>query len=188
MTSTSDIFKNNVEKCANFFGNQKDDPLDDIRKNFYYHMHFVGKYFHLIRAQYKNDRNNYNMYKEIMNLAKYWKLIADNYLAIILYKSENINYEPLIRGISGYYNCLNMGYIPSLMDQIKNNSKEYILEDSEEYFLDLFDWNNGGGFGLFEYTTSLMSIMILEKEILKPNESIKVLRYENIPQYGDLKL
>ena len=181
-----------IDECFHFLGCEKTDSLEEIRKKFYYKMDYIQKYILIIRRQHM-DENNRKKEKEssweTKKLIKYWKLLADSYLAIILVKTQEKNYEILLKSLCIYFKMQYSGtmcFEPLLEEQLKVNHKE-CYDDVEEYLGDLLYFNQCGGCTTYEYTPSLTSIILFENEILKDQEKVKVLRYSKSPQYEDLK-
>lgn len=176
-----------IEDCFNFLGCNKFDTLEDIRGIFYGKLHFFMHQYSNIINYYQNislNDNKIELEYELQENALYHRLVADCYLVILLYKTKNDSYIYIIQGISAFFvsNLWQKNKIyPILDDVIKDNYKEIYLYPSVKYFEDLY-YNNKFGTkeGLYKYTSSLMSIILLEKDIIKPNETVKVLTINNL--------
>ncbi|MBE6149580.1 MAG: hypothetical protein E7170_02520 [Firmicutes bacterium] len=183
--SVADIFiKGDIKTCYDFFNSKIDDSIEVIREKFYYMLMYMELYKGVIHRYYPTLEDPRMMY-DIVQLNKYWRVIADNYLAIILHKKGNDFYKPIIDGIL-FYNSRHK--CPTLNENIQKNSIEHIFKSFDDYFLDLFDINQGGRCGVFDYTSSLSTILLYEKELIGQNKEIKVLRPKTKPKYDDFRI
>lgn len=170
-----------IEDCFNFLGCKTEDSIDDIRKIFYYKLQFFLAGYSNIRHYYEARGYNDKLKLEykLQENALYHRLVSDCYLAILLYKSNNDSYKCIIEGISSFFSIQSWRkeeVYPILDSYIQNDSKEEDLYPAIDYFRELIHNNEFGTHeGLYKYTSSMMSIILLERNIIKPDAHVKVL-------------
>lgn len=169
------------------------DDLEDIRKMYMCYRNFANSYIYTI-VEYE-DKYNYkkeNGWSDRVFLEKERKkrelmirLTHDCYHAILLHKLDYANYKNIIKGLYGYFEHSDAELNPPLLDY---KTKEYILT-KEQYIQGLINaQDESTNVGDYLHTSSLGSIIEIEKEIIKPNEKIKCLRLDQQIHYGDLKI
>lgn len=182
-----------IEAFYEFFCSIPLDDLEDIRKMYMCYHSFSKSYIYTI-IEYE-DKYNYkkeNGWSDRVFLEKERKkrelmvrLAHDCYLAILLHKLDYDNYKSIIKGLYGYFEHSDSEINSPLLDC---KTKEYELT-KEQYIQRLIKaQDESTNVGDYLHTSSLGSIIEIEKQIISPNEKIKCLRLEEQILYGDLKI
>ena len=169
------------------------DDLEDIRKMYMCYHNFAESYIYTI-IEYEDNYNykNENGWSDRAFLEKERKkrelmirLTHDCYLAILPHKLDYENYKIIIKGLYDYFEHSDAEINSPLLDYI---TKEYTLT-KEQYIQGLINaQDESTNVGNYLHTSSLGSIIEIEKQIIKPNEKIKCLRLDQQILYGDLKI
>lgn len=191
--------KSNIDiKMDCFYEFLCSSPLADmatIRKMYTYYQSFVAKYRYTI---YQYDRgysyeksNGWNARRflemEHNKLHKTIRLMHDSYLAILLQRLDFDQYINIIKGLYGYFECNETKVNPPLKDKHYKNEEYTLTKDQYiEYLLILQHSSSNAGDYLF--TSSLGSIIEIEKEIIKSEEKVKGLSLKQQIPYGDLQI
>lgn len=177
------------------------DPSDDmetIRKMYNYYRTFSDSYDYIINEygvdyvyEYKKkkvdgwDARQF-LEKEHSKHELMIRLTHDSYLAILLHRLDYENYRKIIKGLYGYFECYREINPPLKGTNYK--TKEYMLT-KEQYIRKLIDLQNSStSAGAYLYTSSVGSIIEIEKEIIKPDEKIKCLRLDQEVPYGSINI
>lgn len=191
MSQYSNFIK--IEAFYEFLCSVPLDDLEDIRKMYMCYHSFANSYIYTI-IEYE-DKYNYKkengwldrvfLEKERKKRELMVRLTHDCYLAILLHKLDYDNYKNIIKGLYCYFEYSDAEITPPLLNY---KTKEYILT-KEEYIQSLINaQDQSTNVGDYLHTSSLGSIIEIEKEIIKPNEKIKCLRLDQQIPYGDLKI
>ncbi len=182
-----------IEAFYEFLCSIPSDNLDDIRKMYICYHKFTRNYTYTI-ADYedKYDYRPENGWNDRAFLEKEWKklelmvrLTHDCYLAILLHKLDYDGYKNIIKGLYGYFEHSDAEIAPPLLSY---KTKEYILT-GEQYIQDLINaQDESTNVGDYLHTSSLGSIIEIEKQIIRPDEKIKCLCLDQQIHYGDLKI
>ncbi|MDE5630523.1 MAG: hypothetical protein K2I70_02880, partial [Bacilli bacterium] len=113
------------------------------------------------------------------------RLTHDCYLAILLHKLDYENYKKIIKGLYGYFEYSDANVNPPLKDK-DYKTVEYLLT-KEQYMQKLINsQHTSTNVGEYLFTSSLGSIIEIEKEIIGDDDKIKCLRLDQTIPYGDL--
>lgn len=176
-----------IEDCFQFLS-CSDVDVDEIRKKFYFKLFCLYRYNKVIESHYEKAISSNSLYMEQHKTHLLMRLVSDCYLAILLYKSnDSKNYEHIINSLASFFYLNHSKNKNILTESLESNSKEKNFETADIYLEALTIINNGGTReGLYRYTSSLMNIMLLEKELLSQKSPVKVLTYKNELKYGDI--
>lgn len=182
-----------IESFYEFFCSIPLDDLEDIRKMYMCYLSFANSYIYTIieyedKYNYKKENgwsDRFFLEKERKKRELMVRLTHDCYLAILLHKLDYDNYKNIIKGLYGYFEHSDAEINSPLLNY---KTKEYILT-KEQYIQKLIDsQDESTNVGDYLHTSSLGSIIEIEKEIIGPNEKIKCLRLDQQIPYGDLNI
>lgn len=171
------------------------DNMETIRKMYTYYQSFSDSYSEAIYQYYKNykfdERDGWSVRADVEKAYSKHRLLIrlmhDSYLAILLYRSDFDTYKKIIKGLFGYFECNDTEIIPPLKNC--DYQTQEIVVTKEEYIQSLMILQHSStNAGDYLYTSSLGSIIEIEKDIIKPDEKIKCLELKNEISYGDLNI
>lgn len=117
--------------------------------------------------------------------------MIDSYFACLLYKGNKEEFKYIIQGLNSFFALAGMKskkVYPLLGDFMKDTQEKAITY--QDYLNDLL-WGcvEEPNAGLAFYTSSLMSVILYEKEILNPNIPVRVLTSKtNYMQYSKVEI
>lgn len=184
----------NIEEFYEFLCSNPLDSLDSIRKMFVYYRNFINSYRFTIAEFDENFPFSDDGWQDRMFLEKAHekcqllnRLTHDSYLAILLHRLDYEIYEKIIRGLYCYFEYSDAKIIPPLKDA-KYKTEQFVLS-KEQYIQTLINSQHPStNAGDYMDTSSLGSIIEIEKEILKDNEKIECIRLRQRVPYDGLEI
>ena len=183
-----------IEEFYKFLCSNLSDCLNFIRKMFVYYRNFINSYRFTVAEFEENFTFSDNGWTDRMFLEKAHqkyqlmnRLTCDSYLAILLHRLDYKTYEKIIKGLYCYFEYSDAEIIPPLKDT--NYKTETLILTKEQYIQSLINSQHPStNVGDYLDTSSLGSIIEIEKEVIKDNEKIECLRLKQRIPYDSLEI
>lgn len=183
-----------IEYCYNFFCCNSLTPLETIRKMYTYYLSYKTRYMYSIFEQECKGFIGWNEYeirksleRERLKLQTMIRLTHDSYLAILLYKTNWQIYENIIKGLYSYFEYSDKK-INSPLEGKTYKAEEQII--TKENYIKKLETNQYGSSNAGDYlfTSSLGSIIEIERASIDAKKKIKSLYLSQEIPYGDLQI
>lgn len=183
-----------IEKFYEFLCSNPLDNLNSIRKMFMYYRNFINSYRFTVAEFDENFTFSNNGWQDRVFLEKAHqkyqlmnRLTHDSYLAILLHRIDYKIYEKIIKGLYCYFEYSDATIIPPLKDT--NYKTETFILTKNQYIQTLIKSQHPStNVGDYLDTFSLGSIIEIEKEIIKDNETIECLKLKQKIPYDSLEI